>query len=343
MSRIDDHLAELTGYRDRDVLDTTLVTVLRDMLRPRCVAICHAAGSDTDQQRWVVRARMTRGDIAAQCDPAWIDLESAPLLEAYPDRLHCLSQQESIEVPGEQGHMTYFPLLTDRDVVGVLEVESDTELDADHLRTVGSMLRVYRNVQSLLDYSERDSLTGLLNRKTFDDSFAKIAVPSAAFGAPTSERREGVAERHVYLGVVDVDHFKAVNDRHGHLIGDEVLLLLSRLMRASFRYSDRLYRFGGEEFVVLLRCTSDMEAGLAFERLRAATQDYAFPLVGHITVSVGHTRVRPDDSPSAAFERADKAVYWVKSHGRNRVADHAALVAQGEIVEPERGGDVELF
>jgi diguanylate cyclase (GGDEF)-like protein len=342
MSRIDDHLADLTGYRDRDVLDTTLVTVLRDLLQPRSVAICHAVGSDS-AQRWVVRARMGRGDVAAQSDPAWTDLEAAPLLDAFPDRLHCLNQQESIEVAGEQSHMTYFPLLTDRDVVGVLEVESDAELDANQLRMVGSMLRVYRNVQGLLDYSERDSLTGLLNRKTFDDSFSKIAVPSTAVGTPAGERREGHADRPVYLGVVDVDHFKSVNDQHGHLIGDEVLLLLSRLMRASFRYSDRLYRFGGEEFVVLLRCASDDQAGQAFERLRAATETYAFPLVGRITVSIGYTSVRPDDSPSSAFERADRAVYWVKSHGRNQVGHHSALVSRGEIVEQERGGDIEYF
>jgi diguanylate cyclase (GGDEF)-like protein len=143
--------------------------------------------------------------------------------------------------------------------------------------------------------------------------------------------------------VVDIDHFKLVNDQHGHLIGDEVLLLLSRLLRASFRFHDRLYRFGGEEFVVLLRCANDDQAHSALERLRAATESYSFPQVGHITVSIGFTRVGSTDSPGEAFERADKAVYWVKAHGRNRVASYSALVAQGEIIEDQRRGDVELF
>jgi GGDEF domain-containing protein len=78
-------------------------------------------------------------------------------------------------------------------------------------------------------------------------------------------------------------------------------------------------------------------------RLRAATEGYAFPQVGRITVSIGFTDVRTGDNPSMAFERADKAVYWAKGHGRNQVAEHAALVARGELFEGQKTGDVELF
>ncbi len=94
---------------------------------------------------------------------------------------------------------------------------------------------------------------------------------------------------------------------------------------------------------MLLRCGSDGDAMRAFERLRAATETYAFPQVGHITVSIGFTEVRSGDNSSMAFERADKAVYWAKAHGRNRVAEHAALVARGELLEGQKTGDVELF
>jgi diguanylate cyclase (GGDEF)-like protein len=341
MPQVVDHLAELTGFRDRDVLDTTLVGVLRDLLHPQSVTVCHNVGEEP-QQRWLVRARLTAGDVAASSDSMWAELDHLPRLEDFPARLECLRQQESVEVAGAM-HTTCFPLLTDRDAVGVLEIESQTALDAEQLRMVSSMLRVYRNVQGLLDYSERDMLTGLLNRKTFDDSFYKTCAVTTSAQVPAEARRAPRAESNAYLGVIDIDHFKLVNDRHGHLIGDEVLLLLSRLMRASFRFHDRLYRFGGEEFVVLLRCGSDAHAALAFERLRAATEGYAFPQVGRITVSVGFTAVRDDDNPSMAFERADKAVYWAKSHGRNQVAEHADLVARGELSEGQKTGDIELF
>jgi diguanylate cyclase (GGDEF)-like protein len=341
MPHVVDHLAELTGFRDRDVLDTTLVAVLRDLLQPLSVTVCHTVG-DEPQQRWLVRARLGEGDVAASSDSLWAELDVLPRLEAFPARLECLRTQEPVETTGAT-HNTCFPLLTDRDAVGVLEIESRGALHADELRTVSSMLRVYRNVQGLLDYSERDMLTGLLNRKTFDDAFYKACAVSTAGPAPSEARREARADLKPYLGVIDIDHFKQVNDRHGHLIGDEVLLLLSRLMRASFRFHDRLYRFGGEEFVVLLRCGSDAHALQAFERLRAATEAYPFPQVGRITVSIGFTAVRPDDNPNMAFERADKAVYWAKAHGRNRVAEHAELVARGELTELQKAGDIELF
>ena len=336
-----DHLAELTGFRDRDVLDTTLVGVLRELLQPLAVTVCHHVGEGV-QRRWLVRARLAAGDVAAGADSVWSELDELPRLEDYPVRLECLRKQEPVEVPGAT-HTTCFPLLTDLDAVGVLEIESRTDLDADQLRIVSSMLRVYRNVQGLLDYSERDMLTGLLNRKTFDDAFYKTFAITAQGQAPGEARREPRRCTRTFLGIIDIDHFKQVNDRHGHLIGDEVLLLLSRLMRAAFRFHDRLYRFGGEEFVVLLRCGSDEDARRAFERLRAATEAYAFPQVGRITVSVGFTDVRSGDNPSMAFERADKAVYWAKSHGRNQVAEHAALVARGELSEVRKTGDVELF
>jgi diguanylate cyclase (GGDEF)-like protein len=341
MPQVVDHLAELTGFRDRDVLDTTLAGVLRDLLRPLTVTVCHNVG-EVPQQRWLIRARLKAGDVAASSDSVWAELDDLPRLEEFAARTECLTRQESVEVPGAT-HTTCFPLLTDRDAVGVLEIESQNALDAEQLRMVSSMLRVYRNVQGLLDYSERDMLTGLLNRKTFDDSFYKTCAVTTAAQAPTEARREARPELKPYLGVIDIDHFKLVNDRHGHLIGDEVLLLLSRLMRASFRFHDRLYRFGGEEFVVLLRCGSDAHATQAFERLRAATEGYAFPQVGRITVSIGFTNVRSDDNPSTAFERADRAVYWAKSHGRNQVAEHADLVKRGELSEGQKTGDIELF
>lgn len=341
MPHVVDHLAELTGFRDRDVLDTTLVAVLRDLLQPLSVTVCHTVGEEPEQ-RWLVRARLASGDVAASSDSLWAEIDLLPRLAAYPARVQCLRTQEPVEVPGAT-HVTCFPLLTDRDAVGVLEVESRIPLDAEQLRTVSSMLRVYRNVQGLLDYSERDMLTGLLNRKTFDDAFYKACAVHGSSQTPAEARRETRSELRPYLGVIDIDHFKQVNDRHGHLIGDEVLLLLSRLMRASFRFHDRLYRFGGEEFVVLLRCGSDAHALQAFERLRAATEAYQFPQVGRITVSIGFTHVRTDDNPNTAFERADKAVYWAKSHGRNQVAEHADLVSRGELSELQKAGDIELF
>jgi diguanylate cyclase (GGDEF)-like protein len=344
MSKVVDHLAELTGFRDRDVLDTTLAGALRDLLEPLRVAIHRCVGEDANGRRWLTRARLTADEAAATADPLWVEFDSLPRLTDFPARLAAIDSHEMVAVPGEP-HVSVFPLFTDRDVAGVVEVETAQPLDAEQQRLVASILRIYRNFQSLLDYSERDTLTGLLNRKTFDEAFYKLssqAIEGAAAAGGDDRRTRGSGQQH-FIGVLDIDHFKLVNDTYGHLIGDEVLLLLSRLMRSCFRYHDRLYRFGGEEFVVMMRCGDDADAGVAFERLRSSVESYIFPQVGRITVSVGYTALKAGDTPSSAFERADKAVYWAKTHGRNQVCSHADLVRRGELGDDNKVGDVELF
>lgn len=341
MSRVVEHLAELTGFRDRDVLDVTLVGALRELLQPREVAIYRCVG-DADDGRWLTRARLTAEDATATADPLWTELSQLPRLAEVPQRHACLLTQTAI-ADEESPAVAHFPLTNEVQAVGVVEIHTEAPLNAEQLRLVGSILRVYRNFEGLLDYSERDTLTGLLNRKTFDESFLRLSASDPAPGVVVSASRRAAAGATSWLAVIDIDHFKRVNDNYGHLIGDEVLLLLSRLMRANFRYHDHLYRFGGEEFVVLMRCDHPAHAASALERLRTRVETHVFPQVGRISVSIGYTALRPGDSPAAAFERADQAVYWVKQHGRNAVAGHADLVARGELAEASRDSDVELF
>ncbi|MBX3635087.1 MAG: GGDEF domain-containing protein [Rubrivivax sp.] len=346
MTTVVDHLAELTAFRDRDALDATLVGALKDLLQPLAVAIYRRVG-EPGAERWLTRARLGPGDLTPHADPLFADLETLPALGAHPLRAACLHEQRTVLAPPAAqggGVLACFPLGGEGDAAGVLELVTAAPLGDEQQRLVASILRIYRNFHGLLDYSERDTLTGLLNRKTFDESFLRVALGTQldAAAVAVDQRRPRVVGG-PWLGVVDIDHFKRVNDTHGHLIGDEVLLLLSRLMRSSFRHHDRLYRFGGEEFVVLMRCGSAADAAVAFERLRHNVEQYAFPRVGRITVSIGFTQVRPGDTPAGAFERADQAVYHVKQNGRNQVADHAALVASGALADATRDSDVELF
>jgi diguanylate cyclase (GGDEF)-like protein len=260
-----------------------------------------------------------------------------------PAHERCLTGGQAMALQGPP-EVTLFPIATERDTVGVLELVTLVPLSDEQRRMVFSILRIFRNFEGLLDYSERDTLTGLLNRKTFDECFLRAAMPAPAVAVvPTDDPRRTAAPSIACLGVIDVDHFKRVNDTHGHLIGDEVLLLLSRLMRSSFRHHDQLFRFGGEEFVVLMRCARTADAATAFERLRRNVESYAFPRVGRITVSVGFAQLRPGDTPTGCFDRADRAIYHAKQNGRNQVHDHALLVAAGLIAEETLASDVELF
>lgn len=342
MSELVDHLARLTGFRDREVLDVTLAGAIRDMLHPISVAIYRKVGEPRDE-RWVTRARLGDGEVAATSDSAWVSLQDLPVVDALGPRATVFESRSALMVPGAP-HLGVFPIEADLDVVGVLEVQTEQPLDLAAQQLVGGILRIYRNFEALLDYSERDTLTGLLNRKSFDETFLKATAQSHNRVPPRSgsRRRAVVASGH-WLGLIDIDHFKKVNDSFGHLIGDEVLLLLGRLMRSTFRSHDRLYRFGGEEFMVLMRGGSEVDTAHAFDRLRRNTESYAFPQVGQITISIGFTEVVAGDSPSAAFERADKALYYAKGHGRNQVQSHSRLVASGALVADDKHGDVELF
>ena len=145
-----------------------------------------------------------------------------------------------------------------------------------------------------------------------------------------------------WLAVVDIDHFKQVNDRFGHLYGDEVLILLANILRTSFRSHDRVFRFGGEEFVVLLRSTTLATAHRVFNRFRLAVQEYAFPQVGNVTVSLGFVSTTRG-SPVEILGQADQALYYAKEHGRNQVCFYDDLIASGQLAAKVANDDVELF
>jgi|CXWL01.1.fsa_nt_gi diguanylate cyclase (GGDEF)-like protein len=343
MPELVDNLADLTSQKDRDALELALVGTIKDLLAPLSVAIYRGVG-ERDNQRWLTCARLGPGESLPSTDSAWANLDTLPKLTDFPLRLQATETQQ-VGVEAGQTARTVFPLARNLDAPGVLEIETQTPLTDESRNLVTGVLRLYRNFQSLLDYGERDTLTELLNRKTFDGAFLKATIEqNRAVSAELGERRHDTVASSYWLAMIDIDHFKRVNDTYGHLIGDEVLLLLARLMRACFRFHDQLYRFGGEEFVVLMRCNGEAEAAVALERLRTSTASHVFPQVGHITISIGFSEVRSGDTPSGAFERADKAVYHAKEHGRNQVCSHAALVALGELTEQVTNvGDVELF
>jgi len=197
------------------------------------------------------------------------------------------------------------------------------------------VLRILRNHLSALDYGERDTLTGLLNRRTFETTFAKrrnaIVVPDSI-----TEATKGS-----WLAVMDIDRFKTINDTFGHLFGDEVLLLVARLMFETFRSTELIYRFGGEEFVVIVDGADEVGASIAVERFRLAVAGHRFPQIGQVTVSIGYTRVAPDDIPASAVERADTALYYAKEHGRNCSHCYEALLRTGAVA-PKVSGTTEL-
>lgn len=341
-----EHVAQMTRERDRVLIDATLVSSLLEMLSLERVCEWQLV-SESGEQRWLPGPSQRSGCMVAATeliDPIWADLPPFDAMPHHAAALSCAVVRTSL--PDEDGllqHVLIMAMPSDQGSDAVIELRSRQPLDDTQERLVQGVLRIVHNFRSLLDYSERDTLTGLLNRKSFDDTFMRATVVEAArqFG-PGDARRRDLSQRH-WLGVVDIDHFKQVNDQHGHLIGDEVLVLMARILRSTFRFHDRTYRFGGEEFVVLLSAPDDAAAGIAFERLRRNIAEFDFPRVHRVTASIGYSDVRPGDTPQAAFDRADHATYYAKQNGRNRVCSQAELVAQGLLDSGPGTGEIELF
>ncbi|MGQ0709668.1 MAG: GGDEF domain-containing protein [Rhodoferax sp.] len=340
MDTLVDGMASLSGMRDRDALDAAAVRLVlehvgRGVVGARLLRIV----GDPPDQRCLVRAQMRSGQTEVQADPVWVDWSTLDALGQHPLR-HSAFSNSNAQWDEERA---VFVLVGERGPWGLLEVDSTQTLTAAQRAVVDAILRTYQNVLGLLDYGEKDALTELLNRKTFDGAFFRATTAQQQRSADAPERRAAADGGNYWLAVLDIDHFKRVNDTFGHLIGDEVLLLVARIMRNSFRFYDQLYRFGGEEFVILMRCKDETDALHALERLRTNVESYGFPQVGTITVSLGFSRLQEHDTPSAAFGRADKAVYYAKEHGRNQVVSYQTLLDTGVVKEETTDMDVDLF
>jgi diguanylate cyclase (GGDEF)-like protein len=122
-----------------------------------------------------------------------------------------------------------------------------------------------------------------------------------------------------------------------------VLLLVSQQVRRALRTSDQLFRFGGEEFVVMLHGVEEPAARSVFERLRQSVERYEFPQLGTLTISLGWTFVATQDGPTSCLERADAALYYAKARGRNCAFSHEELVSGGRLGPQAATREIELF
>ncbi|MDB6160226.1 MAG: diguanylate cyclase [Gammaproteobacteria bacterium] len=335
-------VAATTIHRDRDELDRAVGRLLLQFLELHSVTVLRLS-DEGEIIRIVHCAREQPGEVGPVCTAATSTL---PALADFPAWRECALRNEVVQCNGADGRpMTVFPIHGAREGAshGLLVIEAASPLAPRETDLVQGILGILRNHLALLDYGELDSLTGLLNRKTLESHFDKLRQRIESLQRSHPDRGASTAGEPSWLALIDIDRFKSINDGYGHLFGDEVLLLVSQLMKRSFRGADQLFRFGGEEFVVLLDRASEPGAQIVLERLRATIGEYAFPQVGQVTISVGYTRVDWRDVSTTCVERADAALYYAKSHGRNNVQNCEALIAAGAITAKCNDGDVELF
>ena len=166
--------------------------------------------------------------------------------------------------------------------------------DVTHLNNLNQVLESKINI---------DPLTGAYRKQYFDNLL-----------------EEELRRKHNFvLVVVDIDNFKKINDKHGHLVGDNVLKEFTDLIKNELHRDDPFSRWGGEEFLIMMRCTDKTEIIDKIENIRKTIGKHSFDTVGHITASFGVTVARIDDTPGSILKRADDALYRAKKEGKNRV------------------------
>lgn len=327
-------VAELTSLRDRDELEIAVALMAAGSLEA-CSAKLWRVLEEANELRLHARLAMTDRRITVSDPPD--ELGDLPRLDSRREMRVCYDRKAPVPVSPDAngGRRFVFPVTGAKGVIGFLEISSEASAPVEKLRFITDLLRIYRNQLEILDYSENDELTGLPNRKTFDAAFARmtrIEAPRCARMVQYEriERRRPVApDQPRSLAVLDVDFFKSINDRFGHHCGDAVLVELANLIRASFRAADRVFRCGGEEFVIILEPTDPKYVAGVLERFRGLVAVHHFPQVGALTVSIGYTQVAIDDDGSAAFRRADEALYAAKRQGRNRVIFYEEMTQAG--------------
>ncbi|MEW6678224.1 MAG: GGDEF domain-containing protein [Pseudomonadota bacterium] len=311
----------LTEQRDQRSLENSLFHALEEMLED---VACQVLEFTTDGAYRIIHANHPERELPSQL------LQLAR--EMPEDEESCALVQAGV-------HYQLFNLTAGEPYPRRVLLLWRGEWDEIDTRLAQGMAQVYMNFTRLLFDSEKDTLTGLYNRKRLEARLEEIT--QAQLNSRREEDRTGRGE---YLALLDLDHFKRINDEHGHLIGDEVLLIFANILRESLRDTDMSFRYGGEEFLVLLNDTSRENARAVLERIRRNVETHAFPQVGRVTVSIGYSHIDCTLRPaSLALREADQALYYAKEQGRNQVRDYQSLLSDGLLPPPRQDGGMEMF
>jgi diguanylate cyclase (GGDEF)-like protein len=227
----------------------------------------------------------------------------------------------------EEGYSTCQPLLVGGEVLGATLVRHPQPLAETKRAAIiaavgqaGPILANLRNLALARFRAATDALTGLPNSREVQDTLKRMAAHASRTMSPLAAL------------LLDLDHFKQINDSHGHALGDDVLAALGTILQATVRTSDFVGRYGGEEFVILLPDTGREEGEAVAEKIRAAVATITVSGVTRpITASIG-LAILPDDAGDSItlLRNADRALYTAKANGRNRVeaTNHALLAPE---------------
>lgn len=257
-----------------------------------------------------------------QMSPSVYLHEESQYLEAYQSKEELgWSDQSGLK------HLVIPVELYDR-TISHLIVASHPYKEGNALDLLQGLLRIFTDIFRNIHEKGYDPLTRILNRQAYDQ-----IVTNIAYSSKKSQLIKGVTKSFSTIAILDIDHFKTINDQYGHAIGDETLVLFAQTIRSILRQEDLFFRYGGEEFVIFVKETEPTQNSLIVERCRKAIESRRFPQVGLVTVSIGYANLNTAEHPSDSLSKADKALYYSKQNGRNQAQSYEKLIAQ-KLLEP---------
>lgn len=333
-------MVELTRNSDIDSLEVSLLTTIAEYVPCRVIEIYHGRMSGSNLT--IVRAV---GLTIQSNNPNFNWVMCEPVTAPPYQLIDCLKNSRAITCNNDDNTTQLWMPVLSGEFRACLFIEA-LHFQPESKTLISGFSRVYGNYQKVLAESERDKLTGLLNRHSFERRLQQMLNVQANMQKQVGEK---IPARHLhetdlpYLAMIDIDHFKKINDEFGHVCGDEVLLTLAQKMLASFRSTDLLFRFGGEEFVLILEPVRFEDAAAKLQSFCEQISQETFPLVEKLTVSIGFTKINAGDFETMILEKADRALYYVKENGRNGVANFEKLIESGKLKDSQETTEVDLF
>lgn len=333
-----EHISGLTAQKDFDLLNFSLLKSLSALIpKSRVQALA------VSQDNCIVK-QFTYSRDGLDVNVSDIHVESRVMAALV--KAHRAGLEEYVELIDSQP-LAIYVLTRERVISYYLLVAFPRAVTNADTYLITGVLEIYRNFSSLLLNSQTDELTGLANRKTFASAISRVYDSAQAIRSSSDvEQRSNSLNDELcfWICAIDIDHFKVVNDNFGHLFGDEVLIRLAQLMQTEFRADDLLFRFGGEEFIALVKAPNRKAVEFALERFRNAVEKLQFSQIGTVTVSLGVVKVDPNVFHMTLMDYADQALYYSKQNGRNRITFFEDLVDKGLArIETFEEGDVDLF
>jgi diguanylate cyclase (GGDEF)-like protein len=316
------HIANFTSLRDQELLAFSLLQSVTSVLvdQNKAVVKLSSTGEGLNQLHYS-DGKYHKLNTDAPMDEEWRRFFGYMKASALEN--HRFSKKVGV---------TYvYSINQSNDYNQYLAIDLSQNMPAEQSLMLSGMLNIFNNFNALLTDSQTDELTGLLNRKTFETSIANFHLePERSEDFKGNELRKSQTDNdNNWIVIADVDHFKSVNDKFGHLYGDEVLIHIANAIKTNVRHKDVVFRFGGEEFIVFFKNLTRKECEEALSRLSKAVSDSSLVQLDSLTVSFGVTKFNAKIFHTTLLDHADQALYYSKQNGRNRYTFFEDLIENG--------------